>query len=116
MISRLRQVLTVILLLLFSLENFANALVDDTSGEEFSVNHHLSTRKDNVTIFTWIIEQNENEEKSDDKAHGIAADLVPVSRFHTHHPDSSGEDLSPIGPSLVHDSHYILTLICRLTI
>src|SRR5882724_1944614 len=79
MIIRLRQFLTIFLLLLFSLENVANASIYNAGRENFSVSHNVSTQKESLAIFTWIIEQNENEERDDDKTHGLAAEFAPVS-------------------------------------
>src|SRR4051794_17407532 len=79
MIIRLRQILTIFLLLLFSLENVANAAIDNACRENFSASHNISAQKESITIFTWIIEQNENEERDDDKAHGLAAAFSPVA-------------------------------------
>jgi hypothetical protein len=116
MIIRLRQILTVFLLLLFSLENVANAAIDNTCRENFSANQNLSAQKESVTIFMWIIEQNENEERDDDKTHGVIADFTLVPLSNTTLSNFFAAGFHPVISNSSHDSAYILKLVCKLSI
>ena len=64
MILRLRPVLTILLLLLFSLENVANGAMDVCS-EKNQTRHHFSAQKENLTLFSYLIEENESEERDE---------------------------------------------------
>ncbi|NOT74325.1 MAG: hypothetical protein HOP08_05300 [Cyclobacteriaceae bacterium] len=114
MISRLRRILTISLLLLFSLENVANAVIT-TTFEKYSPSEQVSTKKENVTFFSVLIEENENEEKSD-KSHAYLSEIPSISssysRFVQLNKITPQAFLSPISAN----GHRILMLTGRLRI
>ena len=75
MIRKLRQVLAVTVLLLFSWENVVLA-VSDVNPEKFSAYDQVSSLRGPGNIFSWILEENENEEHGDHKAHGTGAEML----------------------------------------
>ena len=112
MILRLRPVLTILLLLLFSLENVTYASMD-AGREKYSDNHHFSTHKETPVQLSFIIEESENEERNDDKVPNHHAPTVhPLLVCH---PVSKTGHKQP-GYSLLTDNQHILKLICRLSI
>lgn len=115
MILRLRPVLTILLLLLFSLENVANGAMDVCSEKNQNL-HHLSAQKENLTLFSFIIEENESEERTDDKANGHTLHLG--STRHTSLICSSIFKAGHLLPwhSRVPNNQQLLKLICRLSI
>ena len=78
MIRKLRQVLAVTVLLLFSWENVVLA-VSDVNPEKFSAYDQVSSLRGPGNIFSWILEENENEEHGDHKAHGTGAEMLQTS-------------------------------------
>lgn len=115
MILRLRPVLTILLLLLFSLENVTYASMDP-GREKYSDNHHFSRQKEKPVLLSFIIEENENEERNDDKVHGSATHNAPtVHPLLVYHSISKTGHKQP-GYSLLAGNQHILKLICRLSI
>ena len=115
MILRLRPVLTILLLLVFSLENVANGAMDVCS-EKNQTRHHLSAQKENLTLFSYLIEENESEERNEDKANGHS--LPPESTRNTLlvcYSMFEGGHLLP-WHSRVPNNQQLLKLICRLSI
>ncbi|MEJ0056262.1 MAG: hypothetical protein WDN75_11750 [Bacteroidota bacterium] len=115
MISRLRQILTISLLLLFSLENVANAAFD-AKPEKYSSSEQVSAHKENLTLFSWILEENENEERDDDKVHRPLADALVTSIIFFEHRQTSEINFRVAPHPFLADNHQLLRLICRLRI
>lgn len=113
--SRFQQILTIFLLLLFPLENVANAAIESCAGGYSEVTT-WSTDKDSFNFLSWILEENESEEKDDDKVfHGSPApaflhSYTPVS-YLASKAHSPGFE-SPVSMAGQHK----LKLICRLTL
>ena len=114
MILRLRQILTISLLLFFSVENVL-PVSTDTDPEQYSTYDQVSSQKEYPALFSWILEENENEERID-KAHGASGDVShPSSKlFNCHTIDNIS--LRPLEPLLPVRSLQILKLIGRLRI
>ena len=114
MINRLRQILTILLLLFFSLENVLLAS-SDTDPEKYSAYDQVSSQKEYPPLFSWILEENESEERND-KAHGPPG---PVSHFsftffNLH--SIANVLIRPLDSSLPAGNQQILKLIGRLRI
>jgi hypothetical protein len=117
MITRLRQFLTITLLVLFSLESVGNAFDADISSEEFSSTRHFSQQKKNLALLTWIIEQNENEERSDDdKVHQGSDTLLDKPSDTSFSQSLFLVGFRPVISSCVRGRGFILRLVCRLSI
>ena len=107
--------MTILLLLLFSLENVANGAMDVCS-EKNPTRHHLSAQKENLTLFSYLIEENESEERNDEKADGHTLHLE--STRHTSLICSSIFKAGHLLPwqSSVPNNQQLLRLICRLSL
>ena len=114
MISRLRQILTILLLLSFSLENVLLASLD-TDPEKYSTYDQVSSQKEYPPLFSWILEENENEERND-KAHGAPGDVSHFSFTFFNLHSIANLSIPPLNTSLPAGSQQILKLIGRLRI
>ncbi len=114
MILRLRQILTISLLLFFSVENVL-PVSTDTDPEQYSTYDQVSSQKEYPALFSWILEENESEERID-KAHGASGDVShPSFAFFNHHPIAN-VSLRLLASSLPVGRQQILKLIGRLRI
>ena len=114
MILRIRQILTILLLIFFSLENVVPACTD-SEPEKYSTKDQVSSHKEYRTIFSWILEETESEERNDNKAHGaldVAHSSITPFTYHL----ISKVSLRPINSSVHGGSQQILKLIGRLRI
>ena len=77
--KRLRQLLTLIVLILFSAEILAGVSIETSAASS----HHqiISQSKERVAFFSLLTQESENEERADDKPHGYAIDLAPAMRL-----------------------------------
>lgn len=114
MISRLRQISTILLLLFFSLENVLLAS-SDTDPEKYSTCDQVSSQKEYPPLFSWILEENENEERND-KAHGVPGDVSHFSFTFFNLHSIAKLSIRPLNTSLPAGSQQILKLIGRLRI
>jgi|GEM_PF-4660684 len=114
MILRLRQILAISLLLFFSLENVL-AVSTDTDPEKYSIEDQVSSQKEYPPLFSWILEENESEERID-KAHGAPGDVSHLSLTRFNHYPIANVSLRSFDSSLPAGSQQILKLIGRLRI
>ncbi len=115
MISKLRQILIISLLLLFSLENVANVAID-VSLDKYSTKDLLTADKENHTALSWILEEKENEERNDDKVHHGPANLAFTSQFASFFPKISKSSLKTFPSPGSAGNQQLLKLIGRLRI
>ncbi len=114
MINRLRQISTILLLLFFSLENVLLAS-PDTDPEKYSAYDQVSSQKEYPALFSWILEENESEERHD-KAHGTPGHVSHFSFTFFNLHSIANERIRPLDASLPAGSQQILKLIGLLRI
>ena len=112
---RLRQVLAFIVLLLFSLESLAN-ISQDAITQNLTSGQTISHAKEGFALFSFITEENENEERDDDKAHGLPLNLGTVLPSCTFSKHASKINFASPSLSVPLGHQQVLTLICRLLI
>src|SRR5262245_22554876 len=110
--NRVRQILTLIFLLLFSLENLAAVIVPADAGKIIS-GCKIEVEKEKLGVTSFLFEG--NEETDDDKVHGLAI-LLPAN-----YPYSSVHFFSKINRDFrrsfdSRQRQQVLQLICRLSI
>lgn len=113
MISRFRQFLTILFLLIFSVESMAAAAITSDPGT-FTTHYKLNVQKDNLSTTNFVSEA--NEETSDAKAHGFVA-VLPQD-FTSYSGFSFVSKIKPCSQRQLDSIRHqqILRLICRLTI
>jgi hypothetical protein len=112
MIKRLRQAVTFALLVFFAVENMLPAAID-SHAENFSIVDRVSTPTDHCNVFSWVLEENETEERDDQKTHSDQVAFVATSVIHA---QASKAFLSLPLKSVLRCSQKLLRLIHLLRI
>jgi hypothetical protein len=66
--KRLQQAVTLSLLIFFMVENMLPAFID-AHADKFSTFYRVSTPTEHCNVFSWILEENETEERDDHRTY-----------------------------------------------